>query len=186
VPIKTNIKEKDETGLPANGEPEFLSIGILRKPHGLKGEMHMEVWTDFPTRILQGKSIFLGEGKKPFVIRSFRKTSADYLIHLEGITNPEQAAILRNRIAYGVSLDSPSLPPDNYYHHEIIGLSVFSTNNELLGKISEIIQTGSNDVYVVEKTGEKKEELLLPAISSVIKKIDLKNQVMVVDPPKWA
>jgi 16S rRNA processing protein RimM len=186
VPKLEQNKRINTTGLPNLGEPEFLSIGILRKPHGIKGEMHMEVWTDFPERIAQGTEIFAGEGKDRFIIQSFRKIEPDYLIHLEGVNDPQKSQIYRNKIVYVISKDRPTLTANQFYHHEIINLEVFTTENEYLGIINEIIQTGSNDVYVVRTNKDEQPEVLLPAISTVIIEVDLKKGRMVVNPPLWA
>lgn len=72
---------------------------------------------------------------------------------------------------------SPQLPEGEYFHYQLIGLRVITSEGEELGEISEIIETGSNDVYVV--SGEKG-ELLVPAIAQVVRNVDLANQVMVV------
>lgn len=186
VPKFKQNKKITTTGLPNLGEPEFLSIGILRKPHGIKGELHLEVWTDFPERIVKGTQIFVGEGKDRFIIQSFRKIQPDYLIHMEGVNDPQMSQIYRNEIVYVTSKDRPSLTPNQFYHHEIINLDVFTIENEHLGTIIEIIQTGSNDVYVVRTNKDEKPEVLLPAISSVIIEVDIKKGRMIVNPPQWA
>jgi 16S rRNA processing protein RimM len=178
--------KNNKPGLPNIGKPEFLSIGILRKAHGINGEMRMEVWTDFPERIVQGKEIFISENKEKFTIQSFRKINDGYLIRLEGIIDPETTQRIRNKIVYITSKDQPPLISGQFYYHDIIGLETFTIEKEYLGKIIEIIQTGSNDVYVVNDDNQEKPQILLPAIPSVIINVDLKNRKIIVNPPKWA
>lgn len=72
---------------------------------------------------------------------------------------------------------SPQLPVGEYFHYQILGLRVLTEEGEELGEVSEIIETGSNDVYLV--SGEKG-DLLVPAISQVVREIDLANQVMTI------
>lgn len=92
--------------------------------------------------------------------------------------NPEDARQYRN---YILSVKSKSLPPLEegvYYHEQIIGTSVYTTQGELIGIVDSILETGSNDVYVV-KLDER--EYLIPAIKDVIKEIDLKNRRILID-----
>ncbi len=179
-------KSNATTGLPENGEPAFLSIGILRKPHGIEGEMKIEIWTDFPERLKKGVVVYVGENKKEFIIKSFRGEKGGYLVRLEGIVDPQSCMPVINKIVSVSSGDRPNLGKNQYYHHQIIGLDVFTKDNAYLGKIKEIIRTGSNDVYVVQNTENGKREILIPAIPSVIMNIDLSENKMIVDPPQWA
>jgi 16S rRNA processing protein RimM len=174
------------TGLPESGEPEFLSIGILRKPHGINGEMKLEIWTDFPERLQKGASVYIGENKKIYKIESFKSKKEGSLIQLEGIVNPQSCLPVVNKIVFVSTKDRPDLENDHYYHHQIIGLNVFTKDNVYLGKIKEIIRTGSNDVYVIQNSEIKKNETLIPVIPSVIMKIDLKGNKIIIDPPQWA
>jgi len=80
--------------------------------------------------------------------------------------------------------DLPDLEDEEYYHHELIGLEVRNENGAALGTLTEIIVTGANDVYVVTpKNGSK--DILIPAIKSVIKKIDIESKQMVISPQEW-
>ena len=179
-------KMNANAGLPEYGEPEFLSIGILRKSHGIKGEIRIEIWSDFPERLKKGVVVYIGEHKKEFFIESFKGKKGEYRVQLEGINDPESCMPVMNKIVFVSSRNRPGLGKNQYYHHQIIGMDVFAKNNIYLGKIKEIIRTGSNDVYVVQNTENAKGELLIPAISSVIMNIDLSENKMIVDPPQWA
>lgn len=185
VTNRTPKKSTANTGLPENGEPAFLSIGILRKPHGVEGEMKIEIWTDFPERLKKGGVVYIGDHKKEFFIDSFKGKKGGYLVQLVGINDPESCKFVVNKIVYISSRDRPDLGKNQYYHHQIIGLEVHTQDDTYLGKIKEIIRTGSNDVYVVHKTGNDKGEILIPAIPSVIINIDLSGKKMIVDPPQW-
>ncbi len=186
VTNKSPKKSNANAGLPEYGEPEFLSIGILRKPHGVQGEMKIEIWTDFPGRLKKGVIIFIGEHKEEFFIESFKGEKGGYLVQLEGIADPESCMPVVNKIVFVSAKDRPNPGKNQYYHHQIIGLDVFTKGNSYLGKIKEIIRTGSNDVYVIQNTENDKSEILIPAIPSVIMNIDLSEKKMIVDPPQWA
>lgn len=173
------------TGSPNHGEPVFLAIGILRKPHGIKGEVVLELLTDFPERVTKGKKVYLGEGYQVSTIKSVRNSNRGLLLGLEEVDNREKAQELRNKVVYIRTREIPDLPSGKFYHHQVIGLAVFKNDKTRLGIVSDIITTGSNDVYVIKPDDENEKEILLPAIASVILKIDLKNGIMVVNPPNW-
>lgn len=173
------------TGLPNHGEPVFLAIGILRKPHGIKGEMVLELLTDFPERVAKGKKVYLGEGYDFSTIKSVRNSNKGLLVQLEHIEYPEEAQKLRNKVVYILTSEIPNLPSGRFYYHQVVGLVVYRDDKTRLGIVSDIITTGSNDVYVIKPDDEKEKEILLPAITSVILEIDLKKGIMVVNPPVW-
>jgi 16S rRNA processing protein RimM len=153
--------------------PEFLAVGKLRRPHGLKGEILMDILTDFPERLVEGTQLFAGDDRLPLRIRSKRQNDKSLLIAFEGYDTPESAGELRNQIVYVLAADRPPLPEGDYYHHELLGLRVVDEDGHLLGEVTGILDTGgANDVYQVSTPGGH--ELLLPDIEEVVLKIDLK------------
>jgi 16S rRNA processing protein RimM len=158
-------------GSPSKGGPEFLVVGKLRRPHGIHGEISMEIFTDFPERLRSGVTVYAGDDHIPYRIRSRRLIHKGLLIAFQGIDTPEAAVALRNTFVYVRADDRPSLPEGEYYHHEIIGLQVVSDEGQPLGELIEILNYPANDVYVVRpSTGP---ELLIPALQSVIVNVDL-------------
>jgi 16S rRNA processing protein RimM len=165
-------------GSPVEGEPLFLVVGKLRHSHGLRGEILMEVVTDFPERIRPGNNLYIGDNHQPMRIASCRVHSGNLLLAFDGIDTPEEVGQLRNQWVYVPASDRPPLSEGEYYHHQLLGLEVTSEEGAELGKITHILETGANDVYVVRSDSGK--EVLLPAIQSVILNIDLENgQVLV-------
>lgn len=159
------------TGSSAPGEPVFLVVGKLRRPHGLQGEMIMQVITDFPGRLRPGKIVFIGDEHFEHTIRSRRRYTNDLLIALEGYDTPEAAGTLRNQMVYVRSDMIPALPEGEYYHHQLLGLQVISDEGQALGQLVQILETGANDVYIVRP--DRGAEILLPAIDSVVLQVDL-------------
>ncbi len=171
---------KTMTGSPHSSEPVFLTIGHLQRPHGVAGEIAMQVITDFPERIRKGKTVFLGTDYTPIKILQTRWKQDLMLIKFEGYSSREEVAKLTNLDVFTRVKDLPSLPAGEYYHHQLIGLQVFE-GDTLLGTISEILVTGANDVYVVSSLYNS--EILLPAIESGIISIDLEaNRMQVIIP----
>lgn len=171
-------KKERTSGSPIAGEPAFLTIGKLRRPHGLHGELVMEIHTDFPERIEPGARVFLGEQYIPVIIRSRRYHNEGMLVGFEGVDTPEAAGRYRNLFVFTSNQILPDLEENEYYYHQLIGLRVQNENGDFLGVLTAILETGANDVYLV--TGDHGEEILLPAIAKVILNVDLtKNTIRV-------
>ncbi|MCL4562888.1 MAG: ribosome maturation factor RimM [Chloroflexi bacterium] len=174
----------ESSGSPPSGEPVYLIAGRLRRPHGISGEILMEVLTDFPDRMHTGRLIYTGPEYTPLRITHLRTQNRFLLLRLEGITTPEQARGLSNQYVYVRTDLLPDLPEGEYYHHQLIGLAVEDQDGNPLGSLVEIITTSANDVYVVKSPEGK--ELLIPAIASAVLEVDLTRGSMRVHPPEWA
>jgi 16S rRNA processing protein RimM len=115
------------------------------------------------------ETVYIGENHKPYRLKSSRLHTGVLLISVEGCEDRDEADALRGELVSVPMADAVRLKAGEYYHHQIVGLKVVTDMGEDLGSVTEIIQTGANDVYVVKsQTGE----VLLPAIKSVILKID--------------
>jgi len=173
----------DKAGSPLSGEPAFLAVGVIRKGHGVNGELLMDVLTDFPRRLRARKTVYLGENHEPYVLTRVRSHVDTLLLSFEGIEDLDTAEKLRNLTVYVRTEDLPPLPEGNYYHHQLIGIRVVDEDGKEIGHLTEILETGANDVYVV--VNEAGEETLLPAIVDVIKTVDVGQGVMTVSPQEW-
>jgi 16S rRNA processing protein RimM len=171
------------TGSPQPGEPVFLAVGFLRRPHGVEGEILMEVLTDFPDRLRAGKLVYVGEDHQPMRIEHKRSQDRALLLTFPGIDTPEAAGNLRNKRVYIKADNLPELPEGEYYHHQLLGMKLIDENGLEIGVLTEIIETGANDVYVA--TSVEGKEILFPAIESVILGVDLARNEMRVRPPAW-
>jgi len=180
----TGKKNSGNSGSPKKSEPEFLVAGKLRKSHGLDGEMWIEIITDYPELFNQGIEIFIGENHESISIKSFKLTGKLGLIQFVGFENPESLRSFNNAYLYFSSQSMPKLPEDEYYHYQLIGILVKDESGNNIGALSEILVTGANDVYVITPEGGKN-DILIPAIKSVITKIDIESKLMIVHPPEW-
>lgn len=179
---KRNL-QRDNTGSLPSGEPVFLAVGLIRRPHGVRGEMVMDLLTHFPERLIPGRQLYIGESHQPVRIRSVRPALQAVLIAFEGYEDRDQVAAFRNQYLYVRADELPPLPEGEYYHHQLLGLRVFDLQGNLLGVLSEILETGANDVYVVRDEGGS--EILLPVIEGVILEVDLGARRLIVNPPEW-
>jgi len=177
MPKSKQLREYSRpAGSPRSGEPLYLAIGRLQRPHGLQGEISMEVLTDFPDRLKAGTKVYLGEKHQELIIRDRRGHTSGFLISFESHNSAESVGNFRNQYIYVMADDRPILPDGEYYQHQMLGLSVISDEGEILGELSGMLETGSNDVYIVRSDAGS--ELLLPNIGSVVKEIDLEKGEM--------
>ena len=170
------MADKNETSGSPNGEPVYLTVGFLRRPHGVRGEIVMDLHTDFPERLKRGRKLLVTEDHTPITIQAVRKHQNGVLIKFSGIDTPEDAGKYRNQWAYVKASEVPPLPEGKLYQHELFGFKVVDENENPLGELVEIIETGANNVYVVKD--ESGRELLLPAIPSVILDLDADRRLM--------
>jgi len=161
--------QKNLSGSPV-GEPLYLSVGFLRRPHGLAGEIIMDLHTDFPERMQAGRKLFVGEDHKPMTLESVRVHAKGLLVKFKDVETTEAAGMFRNQWVFIKAKDAPPLPEGKIYQYKLIGFKVVDENDNPLGTLVEILETGANDVYVVKDDTGK--ELLLPAIPSVILDLD--------------
>jgi 16S rRNA processing protein RimM len=168
--IVKKTKSNIDSGSPSTGGPEYLVVGFLRRPHGLHGEIVMEVHTDFPERLKPATPVYIGDSYQKMVIAGTRFHNEGLLIKFEEVESPELAGRYRNQPVFVKTADRPALPEGQYYHHELIGFSVVDEKEESIGTLMDILQTGANDVYVVRRADGR--EVLLPVISSVILAIE--------------
>lgn len=166
------------SGSPSSGEPVFLAVGKLHRPHGIHGEMIMEVLTDFPERLEAGITLYIGNELQPVHLRSRRWHNQNLLVTFKGYLNPEAVSGFVNQLVQVPAEDRPPLPEGEYYHHQILGLQVVDENGIPLGRLKQILETGANDVYIIQP--EQGKEILLPAIDSVLRSIDLAQGRIVV------
>ena len=170
--------QSNQTGSSDQDEPVFLVIGRFGKPHGVEGELTFRVLTDFPERLKKGVTIFVGKTYQPMRIGRVRAHNDKLLIGFKEIATREAARLLTNKWVYVRADEIPELPEGEYYHHQLIGMRVVTDEGGILGTLTEILETGANDVYVVRS--ESGADILLPAIDPVILRIDLDlNQIEV-------
>jgi 16S rRNA processing protein RimM len=152
--------------------PKYLVIGRVFKPWGIRGELKIEILTEFPERFASLRTVYVGDDAKPFSVQSARLHGKAALLKLKEIDTPEQAEALRDQILQIELKDAVKLPKGKLYIYQLIGLRVVTVEGEVLGEIADVLETGANDVYVV-RDGAR--EILIPAIEDVVKKVSLER-----------
>lgn len=166
---------------------EYLNVGKIVNTQGLKGEVRVISQTDFPElRYKKGTTLTLFQDKKQpieLVIKSHRKHKNFDIVSFEGHLTINDVEKYRDGILKVAKDQLTELPEDEFYYHEIIGLTVIDEETkEEIGKIKEILSPGANDVWVVQR--KKKKDVLLPYIDSVVKLVDKENGIVEVEIPE--
>jgi 16S rRNA processing protein RimM len=128
--------------------------------------------------------VYVGEARAPMTIRAVRGHDQALLISFAGLEDADAAGRLRNQLVYVKVSELPSLPEGEYYFHQLLNLRVLDESGRELGRLTEILETGANDVYVV--TTPDGSELLLPVIADVILAVDLEKGDIRVRPQEWS
>jgi 16S rRNA processing protein RimM len=174
----TSQVQMDAAGSLLPSEPAFLAVGKLRHAHGVRGEILMEVFTDFPERLVPGMLLYLESGSGSLKLTKRRNHKQGLLMSFEGYTTPEAIGQLRNQILYVRANDRPSLPEGEYYQHQLLGLQVANDEGTLLGDVIDIIETGASDVLVIRP--KRGPDVLIPMVDEFVKDIDLLNARILV------
>ena len=154
-----------------------VAVGRVIRPHGVDGTLRVQSLSDNPSRFQVGSDLTVGG--TPRAIIDFRALPGGYaLLRLDGLESADAVRSLAGQWLIAPADPSPDLPPGEYYHYQLVGLAVTTDRGESLGIVKEVLVTGSNDVYVVQS--EAGEEILLPAVSQVIKQVDLSAGRMLV------
>ena len=160
-----------------SSEPEFIAIGKILAPWGIQGKLKVAVATDFPQRFVPSAKVYINQ--QPMTIESTEWHKGKAIIKLTMIDSIEDAEKLSGELVEIHHSQLHPLPEGQYYHFQLIGLAVRTTQGELLGNITEILTAPANDNYVVSGA---KGEILIPAIEDVIKSIDLTKGCLVIEP----
>lgn len=159
-------------------QPEYVTIGQILAPWGIKGKLKVEVTTDFrQQRFSPSSKVYIN--RQPMTIDSAEWRQGKAIIKLSSIDSIEEAQKLRGQPIEIHHSQLQPLPEGQYYYFQLIGLEIQTTQGELLGNITEILTAKSNDIYVVSSN---RGEILIPAIEDVIKSIDLNKGRIIIEP----
>ncbi len=163
-------------------EPRYLVVGRVLRPHGVRGELRVGIFTDYPERLGQRTDFYLAHPDFPEAVQRYpveksRLHKKVLLLKLSGCDDRNEADELRGMLVQIPIEEAVPLEEGEYYHFQLIGVRVEMENGEWLGQVAEVIETGANDVYVVQGP---RGEVLLPAVDDVVLDLDLESRLMVV------
>ncbi len=160
---------------------EFIIIGKVVSTQGNKGEVNVLPLTDSINRFKKLDTVFLGNNHSKTIIdiEKIRIQKDMVVLKVKDINNIEEAKTIVGSFLEVERKNAVKLPKDTYFIFEIIGLEVYDENNLFMGRIENVISTGSNDVYIVK--GKNKKELFIPAIREVVKDINLEKKRITIN-----
>ncbi len=164
-------------------ESLLVPIGKVTRAHGIRGALKVFAYGETLDRMRVGERLFAKESgaRRQLTLASLRAQNRVWIVEFEEIESRDQAESLTGREIFIESERLPDLPEGEFYQFQLIGLSVETREGRPLGTLSAILETGSNDVYVVESGGR---EVLIPAIEEVVREVDLQNGKIVVELPE--
>ena len=159
---------------------DYLELGQIANIFGIKGMIKVKPFTEDIEQFYDFEKIYIKNRTniKEYLIEEVKYHKNMILLKLKGIDTPEQGELLKNSIIIMKRCDLKPLEEGKYYYVDIIGLEVYTDENILLGKLEDIYNTGSNDIYVVKN--ELGKQILLPGTKEVIKQISLENKKITV------
>ena len=179
--------ERPQEPPPPPAPPEdAIVVAQVLGAHGKDGGLNVRVLSDVPGRLDAGRIVL--DGARAYrILHSRPAAPGACLLRLEGLVSRRQAAQLAGRWLTIPAAETPPLPEGEYFHHQLIGMTVRTAAGETLGQIREILETGSNDVYIVgnasSRVSASSGELLLPATAQVVRQVDVAARLMVVELP---
>lgn len=162
-------------------QPDYVSIGRVARPHGVRGELRIEATTDEPDRFNRLETVYLGrkaDQLERFEVSSARMHHQQVLLQLKGIDSREAAGRLRSLTVFVPIADAIPLAEGEFFVFQLYGMRVVTDEGEPLGTIQDVIQTTANDVFVVG--GDQYSEILLPDTEEVVLSIDREERLVTV------
>lgn len=169
------------------GSNNYVLIGRVNKPHGIKGEVRIIPFSGDPDLLATYKTLFLvsaGEGAEMQEHQVLKvRVQVNYaIVSLSGVNNRDEAEGLRGRDVWVTRDELPVLSENEYYWHDFMGKHVFTGQGNYLGKVSNLIRSGPQDLLVV--SGEKGREYMIPVCDDFVENPDKEKDRITVSPPE--
>jgi 16S rRNA processing protein RimM len=174
---------ENSAGLHLSREPAFIVLGKLRRAHGVRGEIPLEVYTQMMELLAPESVVYIGEEHHPYTIETTRWKQDLLLLKFYDINDRTIVSQLTNKLVFVNPEQLPGLSEGEFYYHDLIGLAVYEIDGDYLGELVQILETGANDVYIIQ--AEDGEEILIPAIEEMILEIDPESGKMIVAKMEW-
>jgi 16S rRNA processing protein RimM len=149
--------------------------------HGVEGELKLRLSTDDPDHLRRIKRVYVGDEQAPRRVRGLRFHQGMALLRITGVTSREEAAALRGLPVRIAGSDAKPLAPGEFFYYQIVGITAFDEAGNELGMVTDILETGANDVFVIKRS-DGIQDLLLPNVPDVVLEIDPAGKRMVVRP----
>ncbi|MFP7671979.1 ribosome maturation factor RimM [Marivita sp. S0852] len=162
---------------------EKVCVGAIAGAFGVRGDVRLKSFTANPKDIAEYAPLETEDGGQSFSVKITRQIKNGLAARLSGITTKEAADALRGTQLYVPRDRLPSLPDDEFYHADLIGLTVTDTGGATLGKVVSVINNGADDLLELSAPGQK-QSVLLPFTKAAVPTVDLSQGRIVADPPE--
>lgn len=164
-------------------KPDRICVGAIAGAFGVQGEVRLKSFCSTPEDIIGYAPLYTEDGGRSFDVRMTRPVTGGLGVRLTGITTKEQADALKGVTLWADRDKLPSLPDDEFYHADLIGLTVVDTGGAVLGTVRALHNHGAGDILEIHMPG-RKTTLLLPFTRAVVPTVDLAAGRLVADPPE--
>lgn len=156
-------------------ENNLLEIGRIVNTHGLRGEVKVTPWLDYPEDFEEITNVFLKVRKEliPLTVKNVKYQKNNLIVKFDEFNDINEVEKYKSCVLYADRDELGELPEGAHYIVDLIGLEVYSEEGEKLGVIADVFNTGASDIYDVKREGKK--NLLLPVIDDVVKEIDIEG-----------
>jgi 16S rRNA processing protein RimM len=162
------------------GESDFVVIGLLRRAHGVRGDLSVQAVSDVPERFDSLERVLVRQGGsiRELAVESVRWKNRSLLLKFQGIDDRTAAEALKGAEIGVRKRDVHPVPDGTYYVFDLVGCKVIGKDDREIGRIDEVMKMPANDVFSV-KTGSG--EVLIPVVADVVKEIDLERKVVRIE-----
>ncbi len=165
------------------GNPDHICVGAFSGSYGVNGEVRLKSFCADPEAIADYSPLTTEDGKRSYAITITRSIKGALVAKVEGITNKEMADDLKGLRLFARRDQLPALPDDEFYHADLIGLTVLDTGGTVLGRVHAVQNHGAGDLLEVSPEGGGN-TILLPFTRAVVPTVDLSAGRIIVDPPE--
>lgn len=160
---------------------DYLEVGKIVNTHGLRGEVKVVPWTDYPDDFEDIEYVYAEKrgARERLDIKNIKYQKNNLIVKFAQINDINEAETYKNLVLTADRDVLGELPEGVYYIADLIGLEVVKETGEKIGEISDVINTGANDIYVVKREGKR--DMLIPVIDDVVKNVDLENRKVTVE-----
>lgn len=168
---------------PSSG-PEYIAVGQITKPHGLRGEVRVKPLTENPQRFAPGSAMFVGADASGLVSISVsysRPHQAGLRVRFDAVSDAAAAETLRGQFLFIPVRELGELQEGEYWEHELVGLDVHNVDGTRLGALAAVIDRPGQDLWSIDTSAG---EVLFPAARELVREVNLEQRVVVIDPPE--
>lgn len=159
---------------------KMLKVGKITNTHGIRGYLKVFPLTDYMERFEELDWVYIEGYENKFYIRDIKYMATVVLLSFKDYENINLVEKFKGKYLLIDESQRRDLPEDTYYIADIIGLDVYTIQNVYIGRVKDIIQTGPNEVYIIE--GKDKREIMIPAVKEFMPEISLKENKIIIDP----